>query len=109
MSIKKNKYILTLIITTLAIAIFGCVMVYSASKYAATVQYNNQFFYLKKQVIGVVIGLIGLSITSLVNNKIYKKLMSDKTKQDKLKNDINNIIYVARKSRQITAKSSVKL
>ncbi len=73
MSIKKNKYILTLIITTLAIAIFGCVMVYSASKYAATVQYNNQFFYLKKQVIGVVIGLIGLSITSLVNNKIYKK------------------------------------
>ncbi len=42
-------------------------------------------------------------------NKIYKKLMSDKTKQDKLKNDINNIIYVARKSRQITAKSSVKI
>ncbi len=28
----------------------------------------------------------------IVFNKIYKKLMRDKTKQDKLKNDINNII-----------------
>lgn len=73
MSIKKNKYILTLIIVTLAIAIFGCIMVYSASKYSATVQYNNQFFYLKKQIIGVVIGAIGLIITSFINNKFYKK------------------------------------
>lgn len=73
MSVEKNKNIILLIISTVAIAVFGCIMVYSASKYAATVQYNNQFFYLKKQIIGVVLGFIGLAITSLINNKVYKK------------------------------------
>ena len=73
MSVAKNKNIILLIISTVAIAVFGCIMVYSASKYAATVQYNNQFFYLKKQIIGVVLGFIGLAITSLINNKVYKK------------------------------------
>jgi cell division protein FtsW len=48
-------------------------MVYSASKYSATVQYNNPFFYLKKQIIGVVIGAVGLVICSFINHRIYKK------------------------------------
>ena len=48
-------------------------MVYSASKYSASVQYNNQFFYLKKQIIGVLIGIVGLIICSFINHKIYKK------------------------------------
>ena len=48
-------------------------MVYSASKHFALAQYGNQFFYLKKQIIGVVIGLVGLIICSFINHKIYKK------------------------------------
>lgn len=48
-------------------------MVYSASKYSASVNYGDQFFYLKKQIIGVLIGFIGLTITSFIDNKIYKK------------------------------------
>lgn len=55
------------------LAIFGCIMVYSASKYSATVQYDDQFFYLKKQIIGVVIGIAGLIICSLINHKMLKK------------------------------------
>lgn len=55
------------------LVIFGCVMVYSASKYSANVQYGNQFFYLKKQVIGVVLGFIGLVACSFLNHHIYKK------------------------------------
>ena len=69
---KKNSIIV--IICTLILTIFGCVMVYSASKYSATVNYNNQYFYLKKQIIGVFLGLIGLIICSFVNHKIYKKI-----------------------------------
>ncbi len=68
---RKNSIII--IVCTIALAVFGCVMVYSASKYSATLQYGNQFFYLKKQVIGVAIGLIGLAVCSLINHKIYKK------------------------------------
>ena len=48
-------------------------MVYSASRHAAFNQYGNTFFYLKKQVIGVVLGLIGLIVCSFINHKIYKK------------------------------------
>ena len=55
------------------LVVFGCVMVYSASKHSATNQYNNQFFYLTKQIIGVAIGVIGLVVCSLINHKIYKK------------------------------------
>lgn len=68
---SKNSVII--FCCTLFLVIFGCVMVYSASKYSATVNYNDQFFYLKKQILGVIIGLVGLIICSFINNKIYKK------------------------------------
>jgi len=70
---KTRKNNIVLIICVVLLAVFGCVMVYSASKYSATVQYNNQFFYLKKQIIGVLIGVVGLIVCSLINHKIYKK------------------------------------
>ncbi len=73
MKLKQNKDSLVLIFSTLILAIFGCVMVYSASKYSASQSYADSFFYLKKQIIGVVIGFIGLVICSFVNHKIYRK------------------------------------
>ena len=69
LKLRKNS----IIITICAVALFGCVMVYSASKYSATVQYGNQYFYLKKQIMGVAIGLAGMLICSFINHKIYKK------------------------------------
>ena len=73
MKIVQRKNSIIIFTCALILAVFGCVMVYSASKYSATVQYGNQFFYLKKQIIGVIIGVIGLIVCSLVNHKIYKK------------------------------------
>ncbi len=48
-------------------------MVYSASKHTATAQYGDQFFYLKKQIIGVAIGIVGLVACAFINHKVYKK------------------------------------
>ena len=73
MKIKSLKNSVIIIVCTIILALFGCVMVYSASKYSATQQYGNEFFYLKKQIMGVAIGLVGLIICSFVNHKIYKK------------------------------------
>ena len=73
MKLKQSKSSIIILCCTVLLAVFGCIMVYSASKYSATVQYNNQFFYLKKQIIGVIIGLVGLVICSFVNHNIYKK------------------------------------
>lgn len=73
MQISQKRNSVIILICTVLLAIFGCIMVYSASKYSAEVNYSDSFFYLKKQIIGVAIGLIGLTITSLVNHKVYKK------------------------------------
>ncbi len=72
---KKTAKIdsIIIIVCTLILVIFGCVMVYSASKYSAVVNYGDEFFYLKKQIIGVVIGAIGLVVCSFINNSVYKK------------------------------------
>ncbi len=61
------------LLSTIGLAIFGCIMVYSASKYSASVHYGYEFFYLKKQILGVVIGLAGLIICRFINHNIYKK------------------------------------
>lgn len=73
MKIMQRKNSIIIILCTIVLATFGCVMVYSASKYSATMQYGNQFFYLKKQIMGVAIGLVGLVVCSFINHKIYKK------------------------------------
>ncbi len=64
---------LIIIFCTIVLSVFGCVMVYSASKYSATINYGDQFFYLKKQIFGIIIGFIGLIITRFINNRVYKK------------------------------------
>ena len=70
---KTRKNSIIILVCVVLLSVFGCVMVYSASKYSATVQYNNQFFYLKKQILGVIIGIVGLLVCSFINHKIYKK------------------------------------
>ena len=73
MKIRERKSSIIIIACVLTLAIFGCVMVYSASKYAAYQQYGNQFFYLKKQIMGVAIGIVGLILCSFINHGFYKK------------------------------------
>lgn len=41
---------------TLLIAAFGALMVYSASFYTAQAQYGDQFYFLKKQLLGLALG-----------------------------------------------------
>ena len=74
MNLQTRKNSIILISCVVFLSIFGCVMVYSASKYSASVNYGDPFFYLKKQIVGVIIGLIGLIICLFVNHKIYKKV-----------------------------------
>lgn len=41
-------------------AAFGCLMVYSASYYTAKVQYGDSLYYVKKQILGFVLGLAAM-------------------------------------------------
>lgn len=51
---------LPLILAVVFLAIFGVIMVYSASSYNALINYNNQYFYMTKQIIGVVLGFAAM-------------------------------------------------
>ena len=57
-----------------ALGIFGCIMVYSASSYIAEYRYSNKFFYLTKQIVGVVLGIISMFVCSFINYQKLKKL-----------------------------------
>ena len=48
---------LPLFVAVILLAIFGVVMVYSASNYNAEILQGNKYFYMTKQIIGVVLGL----------------------------------------------------
>ena len=62
-----------IIACVLFLAIFGCVMVYSASCYNAEIHYGDQYFFLKKQIIGVVLGAAAMVALSFVNHHKLKK------------------------------------
>lgn len=49
-------------------------MVYSASSYSALKNYGNEYFFLIKQIIGVVVGLFGLVFFYFFDSNVLKKL-----------------------------------
>lgn len=71
----KLKGDFCLLITTLVIVTFGILMVYSSSWYSALNDYGDKFYFMKKQIVGVAIGLVGLVIFSFID---YHKLQKFK-------------------------------
>ena len=64
---------IVLLCCILFLTIFGAVMVYSASMYSAKRTYGNEYFFLFKQIIGIVLGLFCLILMSKVDyNKLSK-------------------------------------
>lgn len=55
-------------------SLFGVVMVWSASYYNAQVTYGDSLFFVKKQLVGFVVGLVGMVILSNVDYHALKKL-----------------------------------
>ena len=72
---KNNKYRLdwVLIIAILLLCVFGGVFVYSASYYIAERDYGDKFFFLKKQIVGYVIGWIAFFFLSFYDYHKYRK------------------------------------
>ena len=57
---KWDRTTIVVFSLVLFLAVFGCIMVYSASSYMAEVRYGNEFHFLFKQIIGVVLGTLGM-------------------------------------------------
>ncbi len=65
---------LSIFLLVCGLAIFGCIMVYSASSYIANYRYSNPYFYLTKQIIGAVLGIVAMFVCTFVNYQKLKKL-----------------------------------
>ena len=75
--LKKLKWrgnIFLIITIVLILVVFGCIMVYSASFYSAEYHYGNKYFFLFKQILGVVVGLCALVCFMFVDYHILAKL-----------------------------------
>lgn len=65
---------LSIFLLVCGLAIFGCIMVYSASSYIANYRYSNPYFYLTKQIVGAVLGIAAMFVCTFVNYQKLKKL-----------------------------------
>ena len=64
---KKLVIIMLLLIT------FGMVMIYSASSYSANIRYGDEFYFVKKQILGFMLGVVGFCATFMWDyHKFYK-------------------------------------
>ncbi|MDD4290867.1 MAG: putative lipid II flippase FtsW [Clostridia bacterium] len=64
---------LVLFADMIALVVTGLVFVYSASYYGAEQAYGNKYYFLIKQGAGVLFGIIGCTIMSLINLKFVKR------------------------------------
>lgn len=69
----KYNFSKILKITVIALAIFGVIMIYSASSIWAEYRYGNEFKFLISQGIFLLIGTCLMEILSKIDYKIYKK------------------------------------
>lgn len=75
-ALKKSKCHSDIIIISLLVGvlvIFGCIMVYSASFYSANYHYGNKYFFLFKQLLGVVLGVFAMITLTFIDYHLLNK------------------------------------
>ena len=75
-ALKKSKCHSDIIIISLLVGllvIFGCIMVYSASFYSANYHYGNKYFFLFKQLLGVVLGVFAMIALTFIDYHLLNK------------------------------------
>ena len=62
-----------LLIATLILVGIGIVMVYSASAIIAEDRFNNEYFFLKRQVVFALISIVTMFIVTKIDHQLYKR------------------------------------
>lgn len=73
-SIKRKNGDFILVFGVLLLSIIGTVFIYSASNYSAQKTYNDAFYFVKKQIIGIALGVAAMVFTCNYDYKKLKKL-----------------------------------
>lgn len=70
---KIDKTIVSVFVLVLFLVAFGCLMVYSASFYSASIRFDNEYFFLFKQLLGVVLGIFAMIFFTFFDYHLLKK------------------------------------
>lgn len=70
---KCRNDIIIVVCVVLTLVGFGCLMVYSASFYSANYHYGNKYFFLIKQLLGVVMGIFAMIFFTYFDYHLLKK------------------------------------
>ncbi len=68
-----NRQEILVVLLALFLVGFGCLMVYSASSYSAAYRYGNEYFFLFKQLFGVILGVFALFFFAFFDYHLLKK------------------------------------
>ena len=71
--IKKDGGDKLLIVAVILLSLLGMLFIYSASSYSAKKVYGDSFYFVKKQGIGVALGIVAMICTSLFDYRKLKK------------------------------------
>ncbi len=70
----KHTFInLPILLCVIFLSLFGVIMIYSASYYSAELNYGDKFFFARKQLVGVIIGLFFLFVIYRFDYNYLKK------------------------------------
>lgn len=69
---KRGDVLLLVAVTVLAVV--GTVFIYSASNYSAQATYGDAFYFVKKQAIGIALGIVAMTATAVPDYNKLKKL-----------------------------------
>jgi cell division protein FtsW len=64
----------TLIFLVLGLSIFGILMIFNASSVTATENFGNKFYFVRLQILWVLLGLTVMTITSKINYHHWRKI-----------------------------------
>jgi len=69
----QHKFHIPVFVLTVGIAIFGIIMVYSASCYNAERMYGDSMFFATKQIVGVILGAAMMILCYFIDYQILRK------------------------------------
>ena len=73
MSRRKGMEGVGLYLAVALLSIVGTIFIYSASSYSAEATYGDAFYFVKKQLIGIALGIVAMTITSICDYHKLKK------------------------------------